>query len=261
MKKELNKVFYTSLLTSIIFIVIGVLLLFFPLSTIKVISYILGAIIGIAGVMGLVKFFMHKDESKYNKYGLAYGIVFIVVACFFFFKTEDIAKIMPFALGIFIIINSAIKIEYTLKLKRSNNSNWKVTLVMAIISIIFGLLLIFNPFKGALVITQVIGIIIIFYAILDIIDSYLIKCNLNEIKDAFLETPVVIYTKEEVVSDFDEEVKTKKKNAKSSSLDKDETKTVASSTAKKNQTTSKKKTTAKKTTTKKNEVKKEKPTE
>ena len=62
---------------------------------------------------------------------------------------------------------------------------------MLIFSIIFGLLLIFNPFKSALVITQVIGIIIIFYAILDIIDAYLIKCNLCEIKELVEDTKAI----------------------------------------------------------------------
>ena len=181
MKKELNRVFYTSLLTSIILVVIGILLLFFPNGTIKIVSYILGAIMGITGIMGLIKFFLYTDENKYNRYGLAYGIVLLVVACLFFFKTDSIAKIMPFALGIYMIISSAIKVEYTLKLKKDKNDNWKVTLVMAIVSILFGLVLIFNPLKSALYMTQVIGIVLIFYAILDMIDSYIIKCNLKEV--------------------------------------------------------------------------------
>lgn len=194
MKKEINRVFFSSLFTSIILIIVGVLLLFFPHETIKTISYVFGSMIALLGGSGLIKFFIDNKESKYNKYGLAYGIVLLLISFFFFFKTDNIAKIMPFALGLYIIISSAIKIEYTIRLKRANNNNWKVTLIMLIFSIIFGFLLIFNPFKSALVITQVIGGIIIFYAILDIIDSYIIKCNLCEIKE-LIEDTTIIYEK------------------------------------------------------------------
>ena len=265
MKKELNRVFYTSLLTSIILVVIGILLLFFPNGTIKIVSYILGAIMGITGIMGLIKFFLYTDENKYNRYGLAYGIVLLVVACLFFFKTDSIAKIMPFALGIYMIISSAIKVEYTLKLKKDKNDNWKVTLVMAIVSILFGLVLIFNPLKSALYMTQVIGIVLIFYAILDMIDSYIIKCNLKEVKE-LLEEPIVIEVVKESVEVPEKKVKkaskkttstTKKSTSKKENLDekkepKKSTKTTAKTTTKKSSTdlAEDKKTSAKKTTKK-----------
>lgn len=262
MKKSLNREFIESILTSLLLLVIGILLLIFPTKTLAIISYIIGGIIALAGIAGLFRYFLKNDDSKYTRYGLAYGIVLLVVACFFFFKQEDVAKIMPFALGVYMIIKSALKLEYTIKLKQNKNSNWKVTLLLLGVSLLIGLLLIFNPFKGAEIITQIIGAIIIFYAIIDLAETYLVKCNLkDDVKKVIEEIPVVVSEKvekvvekaKEVVEDVKEEIEEAKEEIKEKTK---KTAPTKKTTAKKT-TTTKKPTTAKTTTKKVAEAKTE----
>ena len=232
MKKEVSRVFYSSLISSIVFIVIGFLLLVFPDTTLKAISYIIGGLIAVAGILGIVRFFGYPDDSKYNKYGLAYGLVFLIISCFFFFKQEGTMKIMPFLLGIFIIIRSASKIEYAIKLKNLKNDNWKVTLIISIVVMLFGLFLVFNPFGGAKTIVRVVGAILIFYGILDIVNSYLIRCNLSdEPKDETVTisaTDVVVEEKVKVKED-----KKEKEEKKEDKKDKEEKKETKKTTTKK----------------------------
>jgi uncharacterized membrane protein HdeD (DUF308 family) len=64
-------------------------------------------------------------------------------------------------------------------LKKESNNVWKTTLIMSIITIICGLVLIFNPFKGAILLTRIVGILIIIYALLDIISTITIRNTLN----------------------------------------------------------------------------------
>ena len=45
-------------------------------------------------------------------------------------------------------------------------------------------MLLFNPFKGAVLLTQVVGIFIIIYSVLDIISTIAIKKNVADIKEA-----------------------------------------------------------------------------
>ena len=74
-----------------------------------------------------------------------------------------------------IIINSALKIEYVLKMKRDNNPKYLNVLVTVIISFICGLFLIFNPFSSTLTITRIIGLLIMIYSGLDIYQTHLLK--------------------------------------------------------------------------------------
>ena len=181
MKKEVDKVFYTSLISSTILILIGGFLLFSPDTTVKIIFYVLGGLIAVLGAIGILKFFTKTEEIRNSKYGLAYGIVCLVVAILFIFFQDKTSKLFPYILGLFIIVNSAIKVEYVIKLNKAKNTNWSVTLLILIFSITLGLLLIFNPLKEADFFIQLIGMILMFFATLDIIQSYTIKCNIDEL--------------------------------------------------------------------------------
>jgi len=181
MKKEINKVFYTSLISGLLLILIGGFLLFSPDKTVKIIFYILGILIAVLGAIGILKFFTKTDEVRNSKYGLAYGMVCLVVAILFVFFQDKTSKLFPYILGLFIIVNSAVKVEYVIKLKKANNKNWSVTLLILIFSVILGLLLIFNPLKEADFFIQLIGMILMFFATLDIVQSYVMKCNIDEL--------------------------------------------------------------------------------
>ena len=153
-----------------------------PEWTVKIIAYVFGSLIGILGIIGIIKFFIRKDETKYSRYGLAYGLICVVVSCLLFFRASEIAKIITFLLGAFIIINSVTKIEFTFKIKKGINKNWVISLILLLLSFGVGLLLIFNPLKEIMELTHVIGIMIIFYSILDILQSFLIKYNVVEVE-------------------------------------------------------------------------------
>ena len=79
-----------------------------------------------------------------------------------------------------IVINSTAKIDYSFKLRKNKNSLWISTLVVALIALVCGVLLIFNPFAGAEFITKIIGAILLIYAILDIISTIRISKVLKE---------------------------------------------------------------------------------
>ena len=94
--------------------------------------------------------------------------------------TKAIASIIPFVLGVLIVINSTAKIDYSFKLKKNKNNLWISTLIVALIAFVCGILLIFNPFAGAEFITKIIGAILLIYAILDIISTIRISKVLKE---------------------------------------------------------------------------------
>ena len=57
-------------------------------------------------------------------------------------------------------------------------------MIISIISTLCGIILLFNPFAGAVILTKIIGGFIIGYAILDIISTYTIKRNVVQVKNA-----------------------------------------------------------------------------
>ena len=78
-------------------------------------------------------------------------------------------------MGIGIIISSSLKIQQSFNLKSLNSSYFFWSFVTALLSLICGVVLLFNPFKGAVIITKVIGIFLAIYAILDICNTIVLK--------------------------------------------------------------------------------------
>lgn len=176
--------FKSSVFTSAVLFILGLLLVFESEVTITTISYIVGAVLMAAGVFALIRFFSQKEKNS-NTIGLdvLYGVVTIILGILIITNPHAIASILPIILGVAIIISSANKLQYAFNLKTNCNDMWKTTMVIAVISTVCGVVLLFNPFAGAVLIMRIVGIFIIAYAILDIISTVIIKKNVEEFKN------------------------------------------------------------------------------
>ncbi len=182
MIENFKKMFRMSILTSVFFIVIGLFLILKPETTITTISYILGAVILVTGVVFMIKYFSTKNQLGVFSNDLVSGVMSIIIGFIFIFNPTALAKIIPIILGIWIIISSITKIQYSLQLKMYHNKAWISTMIIAAITFMWGLLLLFNPFEGAMVLTQIIGMFILVYAVLDLVEICIIRKNLSYLK-------------------------------------------------------------------------------
>lgn len=179
-KKNYNKFFTTSIITSIVFLALGIFLFLKPETTISTISYIIGIIILLLGAFSISKYYTNKNKSNID-FSLIYGILSIIVGIIIILNPTAIATIITFVLGFWIVINSIIKIQYSLDLKNHDNKAWLITLIIGLLTLIWGLVLVFNPFGGALDITKLIGLFIIIYSILDIVECFILNKNIKDI--------------------------------------------------------------------------------
>ena len=125
--------FYVSLVLVIFFALFSILLLFFPSSIINIIYYGLGIIIGILGIIGIINFFRKKDNERVAKFGIVYGIVLLIIAIILIIKKDELSKLLPIIIGLFIIISSAFDMKYMYTLKKQENSNYIVLITILII--------------------------------------------------------------------------------------------------------------------------------
>ena len=179
-----NKIFYSTLASSVIFFCFGLILFLKPEMTINSISYLLGGILIIVGFINFVKYVLDNDKVVRSfDIDLVYGIIGMVAGMVLILNPTAIATIIPFILGMIIVIGSAIKLQYSLVLKQYERSSWKPIFVIAIISLVWGIILMFNPFQGAVVITKMIGIFVMVYAILEFSEVFFFKKNLKMLRD------------------------------------------------------------------------------
>lgn len=218
MDKLMKKFFRSSLITSLFLIALGILLIFQSEVTIITIAYVVGSVIIALGVLSGIKFFSNLSKEKKSELDLVYGIISVVLGIVIIDNPEGVASIMPIILGVSIIISSATKLQYAFELKANNNNLWKTTMLLSIISTICGLVLLFNPFKAISYFTKLVGVLIIIYAVLDMISTYTIKRNVKIFQKSIEEsiTEAVVVEEEILENAEDKEKKTKNKKTKTS---------------------------------------------
>lgn len=183
LNRRISKKCNASLFISIIFVIVGLFLFIKPDTTISAISYIIGGTLISGGLYSSYKYFSLKDILSTFNFDLIYGVLMLIAGMFLIIKPLALSSFFPIILGIWIIINSITKFEYALLLKRTKNADWTYNFLLSILTFIWGIILLFNPLKTVLLVTQIIGIFIIVYAGLDIIDNFIIRKNIKNILD------------------------------------------------------------------------------
>lgn len=177
----MKRFFRSSILTSLVLVILGILLVTFSDETIIAISYFIGGVLVLIGVVGIIDYIRKVKTGYKGELDLIYSIVTIILGVLIITNPKGIATIINYVLGVIIIINSASKFNYSLQLKGTSNNLWKTTMIVSILTAICGILLIFNPFKSASAIVTIIGTIIIVYGVLDIISTIFIKRNYDSL--------------------------------------------------------------------------------
>ena len=175
MKDMLKKMFTLSIFSSIVLIVIGLLLFLKPEGALKTLAYVIGGLILVFGIFGVARY--TKSEKKGFNFDLVYAILSFIAGLIIIINYETLMSIIPIVLGIWIVINSAIKIQYSFYIKSNTSKKWVATLVMSLITLVCGIILLFNPFEIVKTVTRVVGLFIMLYAIVDLIESFMIKGN------------------------------------------------------------------------------------
>lgn len=137
-----------------------------------------GILIGL-GIIAIINFLRNSAGDIFNQLNIVYGIVSIVAGIFLVTVPETIGSIIPIVVGITVIISSSLKVQQALVLKRIGSKYFLASLIMAILCLVCGVVILFNPFTSAVVVTKIIGLFMIIYAVLDIINSAILKKSSN----------------------------------------------------------------------------------
>lgn len=170
---KIRKMNMTSIIFSILFILIGSFLLARPEDAIHLVSYALGIILALWGIISIVQFFTDRESQNYLEFSFILGVFMFIFGIIIIVKPNTIASIIPLLLGIWMLINGVTKLSYALTLNK--NKNAASSIIISILIIVLGILLVFNPFAGAKTLVQILGVTIIVYSVLDLAECFAIR--------------------------------------------------------------------------------------
>ena len=145
--------------------------------TIKIISYFIGGIFIVIGVIKSINYFLSKGKYDFYNNDIIYGIIAIIIGLITIFCSGLLESILRITIAIWIIYSGLIRLSLSLKLHTAKIDMWNVSLIFSIIMLICGLYILLQ--SGALITT--LGIIILAYSIIDLIENIIFIKNIDKI--------------------------------------------------------------------------------
>lgn len=166
--KYLKKAKETTLITSIIYLLLGLFMIIFPEIVSNSISYVIGALILFFGLTKMISYFNLEYKNFFTGFLLFISLAAIILGIYIIFAPETFISMIPFMIGLVIIVNGIQKISQAFYIKKFQETNVTPLFIYAAILIVLGVLLISNPFGAIQIVIRIIGI----FLVIDSIEEY-----------------------------------------------------------------------------------------
>lgn len=165
-EKFLKRTNWTDFVISVLFAILGILLIIRPTEIMAVISILLGMVLFIMAFLKLVDYFTSQDKEDYL---LTIALVSAVLGVIVLFCSDVIAGIFRVALGIWIIASGIRNFQTALVWKQVKSRLWTTTILCSLLMIISGIVVLVSTTLAF----KIVGIVIVIYAVLDIIARFI----------------------------------------------------------------------------------------
>lgn len=155
-------------INAVIMVILGAILVIWPQILGNILCYILGGALILMGAFQLFGFICGERLGFYNKFSMLMGIVLVLMGIWVCVKPHVVLSIIPVVVGIIILLHGLMDIQYTLDIKKTGNQKWWIGLIAALITAVFGLVLIMKPFAAYEVTMILIGIAMLYDGISDL---------------------------------------------------------------------------------------------
>ena len=143
------KNWWLSLILGIVFIVVGIFLMFIPADTYIALSIVFSITVLISGIFEIAFAITNKHVSSWGWY-LAGGIIDLVIGVYLLCFPMVSMEVIPFLIAFWLMFRGFSSIGYSMDLKRYGTSEWGWYLVFGIFAILCSLLILWHPAVGAL---------------------------------------------------------------------------------------------------------------
>jgi len=177
---------------SVLLFAVGLCLIIWPSFITKVICYIIGSIALIAGIIELVIFFVRDISVKTVSYSLIIGFLSSIFGLILLLKPDNSAVFFSMLFGVFIIIDSVLKLQTSFELRNLGVLRWWVNLILALASAVLGVLLVINPFATTNILFIFMGISLVVDALENIWTVIFISIASKQMKKMAEEDAILI---------------------------------------------------------------------
>mgnify|MGYP004514779657 FL=1 len=143
---------------SVLFCVLGVVLLFTPDVSALWIGRLLGIGLILFGAIKLVGYFSRDLFRLAFQYDLAFGLLLMVLGIVTLSHPGDALSFLCIMFGIPVLADGLFKIQIAMDSRQFGIRNWWLVLVLAALTCVVGVVLVFRPMTGVRALTALMGL-------------------------------------------------------------------------------------------------------
>ena len=161
MKQRFETYSKNNILLSVLMVVLGLLLLIWPGKTLEWAAKILGVAFLLGAVICCFSWYRDRHIHGGDYTTLAIGIISLVAGIVVFAAPHGVITLLPKIIGVAIAVNGVLNLAQALELRKQGGS-WLGPVIMAALTVVAGLFLVFFSFSAMKAAVMVIGGVIVY---------------------------------------------------------------------------------------------------
>lgn len=175
------KNFGFSLVMAILYIILGLLMVFMPAASEFTIVVMLGVLAIVDGVVCIARYLKGYDGEFALITDLLFGILLLISGIYVLFNPEPCAAVFPFVWGVFMIVDAIIGAFAAIRYRNIIDIPMWLIVISIVIPVVLGILLIIKPFPAIISIIVILGV---FITVMGIINLFSVIYLHHQIKKA-----------------------------------------------------------------------------
>ena len=166
-----------SIVISICLFLVGVFMLLWAETVTNLFSLIAGGFLIAYAILNYISYIKNNG----NRLIIIPILVFLIVGIILVVRPSIINEIISFIAGIYFILTSIQRIMDSSELKSSKDENYNLSLGLGIAGIVIGILCVVGKILIPNLLLRFIGLMLVIYSIIDIINTILLKKESNKL--------------------------------------------------------------------------------
>ncbi len=166
---------WSFLLTGVVLCLAGFLILHYPVSSLMAVGFLLGILVFLLGISHIYFVSVNNKTLPGWKWHLFMSAMDIILGSILIFSPGITITLLPFLVGFWFFIRGISLVSYAVTLKHFAVARWGWMLAGGVVSFLFALLIIFNPFLGFFTIIAWMSIACIATGVFNILLAFRLK--------------------------------------------------------------------------------------
>ena len=160
MKNILKKTKLNLILASILTIILGLILVLNPVNATVFICRTVGIILLAIGLFVTGSYFLNIGQNVGGS-SLIAGLIELAVGIWISLRPESFVQFLTIILGFIMLVHSFVMIQSAIEVKMFGVSKWWLVLILALLTLVLGIIIIISPFATIAVTMTIAGISLI----------------------------------------------------------------------------------------------------